>query len=71
MLADIVRQIGRNRLPGICGQIQQHFMLLLIQFQKRRDPLYKCSLWRWSATLLNITQVPIGDTEVFRGIPEI
>ena len=67
MLADIVRQIGRNRLPGICGQIQQHFMLLLIQFQKRRDPLYKCSLWRWPATLLNITQVPIGDTEVFRG----
>lgn len=39
--------------------------------QKRRDPLYKRSLWRWPATLLNITQVPIGDTEVFRGIPEI
>ena len=24
-----------------------------------------------AAPLLNITQVPIGDTEVFRGIPEV
>ena len=46
-------------------------MLLLIQFQKRRDTLYKRSLWRRPASLLNITQVPIGDTEVFRGIPEV
>ena len=33
--------------------------------------LYKRSLWRRPASLLNITQVPIGDTEVFRGIPEV
>ena len=46
-------------------------MLLLIQFQKRRDTLYKRFLWRRPAPLLNITPVPIGDTEVFRGIPEV
>ena len=34
---------------------------------------YLCDIeqGRRPAPLLNITQVPIGDTEVFRGIPEV
>ena len=46
-------------------------MFLFAQFEKRGNALYKFSLWSRAAPLFNITEVPIGNSKMLGGIPEI
>ena len=46
-------------------------MFFFAQFEKRGNALNKSPLWRWAAPLLNIAEIPIGNSKMLGGVPEI